>query len=329
MIKVLDSIARFIGNTPTYDICCDKYDLFVKLEYYNYSGSIKDRPALNILRNAIQQKKIEKGSAIVESSSGNFAIALASICARLSLRFIAVIDPVINSHYERLLNVLCHEVVKVSERDETGGYLLTRLKTVKSILSKDSNIFWTNQYENRDNYLAYFDGLGAEIGLQIPHLDYAFIGVSTGGTITGLSRRLKEIYPNIRIIAVDIVGSVIFGGKPAKRYISGIGASIVSPVLQMAKIDEVVYVSQAEVLDGCHALLQKYSLFGGASTGAVYSAVQTYFSGKEQRRKPKVLFLCTDKGTGYLDTVYDNEWNDWLRKISENIKSSEENVIHP
>jgi cysteine synthase A len=61
----------------------------------------------------------------------------------------------------------------------------------------------------------------------------------------------------------------------------------------------------------------------------VYSAVQTYFSGKEQRRKPKVLFLCTDKGTGYLDTVYDNEWNDWLRKISENIKSSEENVIHP
>lgn len=328
MIQQLNKIGSLIGNTPTVELTMDGINLYAKLEYYNFSGSIKDRPAYNIIRNAVMNGEINENSTIIESSSGNFALALASICARLGIRFIAVIDPVINNLNEKLLNLLCYRVIKVWQRDITQGYLLTRLNLIHSMCSENPDYYWTNQYENPGNYMSYYNGLGVEIGDSFENLDYAFIGVSTCGTITGLSRRLKERFPGIRIIAVDIQGSVIFGGAPQKRSISGIGASMASPVLKEAIIDEVLYVSQLEIVEGCDELLKRHILFGGGSAGAGYAAVKKYFRNKAFNKKPNVLFLCPDKGMAYLDNVYDAEWKRQLTGNTQKTSNPENYAVH-
>lgn len=317
MIDNLKKIEPLIGRTPIRKLQFPGLDLYVKIEYNNFSGSIKDRAAYYILREAILTGKIERDTTIVESSSGNFAIALASMCAVLGVRFIPVIDPNVSPMYERMLKLFTREVVKVSEPDTAGGYLKMRLKTVKEIC-RSPNHFWTNQYENVNNYWAYYYGLGQEICDTFRDLDYIFVAVSSGGTITGLSRKLKEHYRNIKVIAVDVEGSVIFNRPPQKRFISGLGSSIVPPILKDAIVEEVINVPQLEIVKGCHDLLHDQQIFGGASTGAVYQAIQSYFETRDLKRshRPTVLFLCADRGNGYIETIYDK---DWVRSLSEKI----------
>lgn len=304
----LSGIKNFIGNTPLRQLADDKMELFVKLEYTNYSGSIKDRAVFNILSNAIASGLVDERTTIVESSSGNFAISLASMCRTLGLRSIVVIDPNINADYEKALNVLANKVVKVTRRDNTGGFLLTRIETVEDICASRKNVYWTNQYENPSNFLAYYNGLGVEICENMQQLNYAFIGVSTCGTIAGISKRLKEHFPGIKIVAVDIDGSIIFGKAPKKRHISGLGSSKVPPLLNEASIDDVVMVSESHIVDGSRALLTDHAIFGGASAGAMYYAASHYFDHLQLSYKPTCLFLCPDKGTAYLDNIYSTDW---------------------
>src|SRR5439155_5057997 len=147
-----------------------------------------------------------------------------------------------------------------------------------------------------------------EICAEFDSLDYAFIGVSTAGTISGVSRRLKEQYPNIRIIAVDAEGSAIFGATPHKRHIPGIGSSIVPPLLRYAKIDDVVWVPERETVQACRELLMTHGLFVGGSSGSAFAAVKRYAAKMPAYQHPTVLFLCADRGTPYLDTVFDPNW---------------------
>jgi N-(2-amino-2-carboxyethyl)-L-glutamate synthase len=304
----LSGIKSFIGNTPLKQLEDEKTNLFVKLEYTNYSGSIKDRAVFNILSNAISKGLVNEKTTIVESSSGNFAISLALMCRTLGLKSIVVIDPNINVDYEKALNVLADKVVKVQQRDETGGFLLTRLQTVEEICTTKKNVYWTNQYENPFNFLAYHNGLAVEICDAMPVLDYAFIGVSTCGTIAGISKRLKEHYNSVRIVAVDIEGSIIFGNEPRKRHISGLGSSKVPPLLSQADIDDVVMVSEAHIVKGSRMLLRDHAIFGGASAGAMYYAARHYFNETPLSYKPSCLFLCPDKGHAYLDNIYNADW---------------------
>jgi len=308
MISRLEAIKPFIGQTPLKELDLDNVKLFAKLEYTNLTGSIKDRPAYRILWEALSEKKIDSNTTIIESSSGNFAIALSIMCRNLGIKFIAVIDPVINQEYEKLLCLLCYKVIKVTEIDETGGYLLNRIKVVKEYCEQHENVFWPNQYDNYYNYLSYYEGLSLEVHRSFPKLDYIFVGVSSGGTITGLSLRLKELYPSIKVIGVDVEGSVIFGGKPQKRFISGLGASKSSSILSNAKIDEVVIIPQMAIVTGCEELLNEQVIFGGGSSGAVYYAIKQYFADKYIHDKPIVLFMCPDKGTAYMNTIYKENW---------------------
>src|SRR5258708_32352212 len=148
----------------------------------------------------------------------------------------------------------------------------------------------------------------SEIRADFDALDYVFIGVSTAGTIAGVSRRLKEHYPRIRVIAVDTEGSAIFGGAPRKRHIPGIGSSIVPPLLSQAKIDDVVLVSERETVDACRELLTSHGLFVGGSSGTAFAAVKRYAARIPADQHPTVLFLCAYRGTPYLDTVFDPAW---------------------
>src|SRR5216117_2315993 len=307
LVTRLEQLRNTLRPTPHVPLAVEGMNLFAKLEYVNPVGSIKDRPAYWILKRAAERGEICEETTVIESSSGNFASALAAFTQLVGLRFIPVVDPNISSTYESFLRRICPTVVKVEERDDTGGFLKTRLEMVKHLCATIPNAYWTNQYGNPDAVEAHYKLTAGEICAAFDSLDYVFIGVSTWGTIAGLSRRLKEHYPRIRVIAVDSEGSVIFGGAPRKRHIPGVGSSIVPPLLSHATIDDVVLVPERETVAACRELLLTHGLFAGGSSGTVYAAVKRYAT-RMTGRCPKVLFVCADRGTPYLDTVFDPTW---------------------
>src|SRR5262245_58307990 len=201
-------LRNILRPTPHVPLVMRGMNLFAKLEYVNPIGSIKDRTAYWILRRAAERGQIRENTTVIESSSGNFAAALATFTHLVGLQFIPVIDPKIAPTYESFLRRICPTVVKVEDPDDNGGYLKTRLATVERLCATTPDSYWTNQYGNIDALEAHYLLTGGEICAEFDTLDYAFIGVSTAGTIAGLSRRLKERYPKVRIIAVDTEGSV-------------------------------------------------------------------------------------------------------------------------
>ncbi len=304
----LEEIRKAIGGTPLLRLVEEGLDLHVKLETHNLTGSIKDRPALHILTRALDQGLVDRDTVVVESSSGNFAIALATICRALDIEFVPVIDININPANERVLRTLCDRVELVTERDKTGGCLLTRLARVEEMCEEIPNSYWPNQYANPWNAESHHLGTGTEICDQLPRLDYFFVAVSSGGTVTGTSQIIKQRFPAARIVAVDIEGSVIFGSEPKKRYIPGMGSSMRPSILDGARIDEAVHVAEPDVVCGCRDLYTRHGLFLGGSTGTVYQAIRSYFSSRQLDRRPVVAFVAPDGGMPYLDTVYDPAW---------------------
>ncbi|MEO3814903.1 2,3-diaminopropionate biosynthesis protein SbnA [Sphaerisporangium sp. B11E5] len=301
------SLSASMPPTPLMPLHDERLDLFAKLEFSNFSGSAKDRSALWILRQAILRDQVTENSVLVESSSGNFAIALASFCASLGLRFVPVIDPNVNRPTENFLRTISTRVDKVHDLDDTGGYLKSRLRRVQQLRAELADCYWPNQYANVDGADAHYRLTGAELCDTLDRVDYLFVGVGTGGTIAGLSRRLKEAYPYLRVIAVDVAGSVIFGGAPGRRRIPGIGSSIVPPLLERALIDDVMVVSEAESIAGCNLLWRRHGIFAGGSSGSVYAAIRRHFADYRGPR-PRVVFLCADRGNAYADTVYNPQW---------------------
>src|SRR3989440_2709589 len=308
LVTRLEQLGKMLRPTPHVPLAVEGMQLFAKLEYVNPIGSIKDRPAFWILKRAAERGEICDETTVIESSSGNFASALAAFTRLVGLRFIPVIDPNISGAYEALLRRLCDRVVKVEERDDTGGFLKTRLRMVTQLCATTRHAYWTNQYANPDAVDAHYHLTAGDICAAFDSLDYVFIGVSTGGTIAGVSRRLKECYPKVRIIAGDTEGSVIFGGTPQKRHIPGVGSSIVPPLLSQAAIDDVVLIPERETVAACRELLVTHGLFAGGLSGTAFAAVKRYASKLARSRRPTVLFLCADRGTPYLDTVFDPTW---------------------
>jgi N-(2-amino-2-carboxyethyl)-L-glutamate synthase len=308
LLTRLDQLGRTLRPTPHVPLAVEHMNLFAKLEYVNPVGSIKDRPAYWILKRAAERGEICDETTVIESSSGNFASALAAFTRLVGLKFIPVIDPNISGTYESFLRRTCARVVKVADRDDTGGFLKTRLQMVEHLCATVPHAYWTNQYGNPDAVEAHYELTAGDICAEFASLDYVFIGVSTGGTIAGMSRRLKERYPNVRIIAVDTQGSVIFGDTPRQRHIPGVGSSIVPPLLSQARIDDVVLIPEREAAAACRELLLTHGLFAGGSSGTVFAAVKRYATRMRGPRRPTVLFLCADRGTPYLDTVFDPAW---------------------
>ncbi len=308
LVTRLEQLRKILRPTPHVPLAVEGMRLFAKLEYVNPVGSIKDRPAYWILKRAAERGDIRDDTTVIESSSGNFAAALAAFTHLVGLKFIPVIDPNIAGAYESFLRRLCPTVVKVEDRDETGGFLKTRLRMVEHLCATIPNAYWTNQYGNLDAVEAHYELTAGEICADFDSLDYVFIGVSTAGTIAGMSRRLKERYPNVRIIAADTQGSAIFGDAPRKRHIPGVGSSIVPPLLSHARIDDVVLIPERETVAACRDLLTTHGLFAGGSSGTVFAAVKRYTARMPEARRPTVLFVCADRGTPYLDTVFDPTW---------------------
>ncbi len=308
----MDLLQERIGNTQILPLDHETVDLFVKIENQNFMGSVKARAAYTIIRNAVENDLIQQETCVIEASSGNFAVSCAAICKMIGAKFVAVIDPLINRSYEKLIEFFSHDVIKVRQKDVNQGYLLTKLEAVRDYCEHNPNGYWLYQYENDNNFNAHYFGTAEEIIDKFPVLDYAFIAVATGGTISGISCRLKEYYPNIKIIAVDAEGSVIFGGRPKPRYIPGMGSGIKPPLVHRADINEVIRVAEKDTITACHDLFFNHGLFLGGSSGTVYHGVKTYFHDRVFAGRPKVLFLSPDGGHGYVDNIFDREWVTWF-----------------
>jgi cysteine synthase A len=311
-----DSVLECIGNTPLVKLNRlfpqPGVEVLAKLEFMNPGGSMKDRPARYIIEKGLADGSIPRGAHLVESSSGNFGIALA-IAARVhGLTFTCVVDPKTTPANIAILHQLGVGVDTVDEPDDGGGYLQNRIRRVQELLREMPAALWVNQYANNRNWQAYYHGTGAEISEKLVRPpDYLFAAVSTTGSILGCARRLRERFPDLRVFAVDAAGSVIFGGPPGHREVPGIGASRVPELLQPEEIDEVVVVDDFEAAHACRALLKTEGIFAGGSTGFVVAAICRTLP--ELLRPCRIVTIFPDRGDRYLDLMYDDEWLAGLR----------------
>lgn len=305
-----------IGNTPIFKIDDSENDIYLKFEGTNSFGSSKDRAAIYVLNKLYKERKINKDTTLIESSSGNMGIALAATCKKLGNRFICIIDPHISPINEYLIKNMEAETIKVTEADSNNSYLKTRLKTVNKLLSEIPNSYWFNQYGNPLVCEAY-EEIGKEMVRDLKDVEYVFVAVSSAGTIGGVSKAVKKYNPNIKVIAVDVFGSKVFDKETTKkRFLSGIGSSIQAENLSRAQIDEIVLVSEKEAIISCQELLNKHLIFAGGSSGCVYTAIKHYIE-KNNLKNAKVIGLLNDRGDRYFKTVYSEEW------VKENFGSEE------
>lgn len=320
--NIKNSIKECIGNTPMVYLhklfANDRVKVMAKLEFMNLGGSMKDRPARYFIEQAMKEGMIQQDTHLIESTSGNLGIALAMLARFYNLSFTCVVDPKISKVNLRFIERLGANVVMVTTPDDQGGYLKTRIQKVQELLKTTKNSFWINQYANENNWRAHYHGTGEEIVQQLiangERADVLLAPVSTTGSIMGTGRRLRKQFPNLKVVAVDATGSVIFGAPPAAREIPGIGSSRVPELLQQDEIDDVIYVNDYESAMGCRELLDKEGIFAGGSTGSVITALQKIIP--TLRSDTRIVTIFPDRGDRYLDLVYDNEWVSKLKTKS-------------
>lgn len=310
--EIGEGVLGTIGRTPLVKLQRlfpgDEAVVFGKLEALNPGGSIKDRPAKAVLEAALASGDLAPGSVVVESSSGNMGIGLAQACRYYGLRFICVVDSKTTHQNLSILRAYGAEIDRVTEPDpETGELLQARLHRVQALLEKIPGSFWPNQYANHNNPAAHRSTTMREICEALDgRVDYLFVGTSTCGTIRGCAEYVEGHGLATRVVAVDALGSRIFGDQQATRRIPGLGAGIQPPLCAPELIDDVVHVDDVDCILGCHLLAEREAILAGGSSGGVVSAALRY----RPRFEPgsRCVLILPDRGERYLDTIYDEVW---------------------
>jgi N-(2-amino-2-carboxyethyl)-L-glutamate synthase len=310
-MMVKEGVLSAIGGTPLVRLTRVmpnlSFNLFAKLEYLNPGGSIKDRPAMDIITQAIKSGDIRPGTVVVESSSGNMGIGIAQVCSYYGLKFICVVDPKTLEQNIRLLKGYGAEVDVVTEPDpETGEFLQARIERVKSLVSSIENSFWPDQYSNLYNSQAHHRTMREISEALDGRVGRLFCATSTCGTLRGCAEYARNSLTQTKVIAVDAIGSIIFGGPNRKRLIPGHGASIRPQLFQDGLADGHVLVSDQDCVIGCRRLARREALLCGGSSGGVLMAVD-----RLRHQIPagsNCVILLADRGERYLDTIYSDEW---------------------
>src|SRR3712207_6129097 len=179
------------------------------------------------------------------------------IAASRGYRFLCVTDPRCNLSTRRLMEALGSQVHIISEPDPVGGFLGARIDFVRSICASDDRYVWLNQYTNPGNWRAHYRTTAPAIAHDFPQLDVLFVGAGTTGTLMGCARWFREHRPEVRIVAVDVVGSASFGGPASARMIPGLGMGVRPPLLDESYVDELVMVEEADTVRACHRLARR------------------------------------------------------------------------
>lgn len=288
---IVKSIDELIGNTP---VIYNK-GIYIKLEYFNASGSVKDRPAKWMVEGMEKDGRLKPGDTIVEPTSGNTGISLAMIGASKGYKVVLVMPDTMSKERRDIMRAYGAELILTpGEQGMTGA-----IEEAKRLV-REKGYVMPQQFANEYNVLAHEESTAKEIIKDFKELDFFVSGIGTGGTITGVSKIIKKYYENVKIIGVEPVESpIISKGEKGSHKIQGIGAGFVPEILDLDVVDEVVTVSSEDAKNATISAA-KEGLFLGISSGA---AIKVGLDLLEKYGKDKkILVIAPDGGLKYLST---------------------------
>ncbi len=301
--NIYDDITQLVGRTPLVRLRRLGKDLpgevVVKLESSNPLSSVKDRIGLNMIRAAEEEGKIGPDTVLVEPTSGNTGIALAFVCAARGYKLVLTMPESMTLERRKLLKSLGAELHLTPA---TGG-MKAAIEAARELVSSNPNYLMLQQFENPANPQVHFDTTAEEIWADTAGgIDILVAGVGTGGTITGVSRLLKDRKPGFKAVAVEPVDSpVLSGGEPGPHKIQGIGAGFVPGVMDMTLVDEVITARIEDAVETARRLGREEGILGGISAGAnVWAALQV--AAREENRGRLIVTVICDTGERYLST---------------------------
>ena len=304
-MKIYDSVTELVGRTPLLKV--NNYirqnqleaDILTKLECMNPAGSAKDRVGLNMILDAEARGVLKPGATIIEPTSGNTGIGLASAAAARGYRVVLTMPDSMSAERIALLRAYGAELVLTpGERGMAGA-----IEKANELASATPGSFVPGQFENPDNPDAHYRTTGPEIWQDTAgKVDLFVAGVGTGGTITGVGRYLKEQNPHIRIVGVEPADSaVLSGGQPGPHGLMGIGAGFVPKALDTSVYDEIIPVTSEEAYEAARAMAKTEGVLVGITSGAALHAA-TLLARRPENKGKTIVALLPDTGERYLST---------------------------
>lgn len=300
--KPVDNIVEVIGNTPVVKLNKvvdeDIADVYVKLEYQNPGGSVKDRIALAMIEEAEKAGKIKPGDTIVEPTSGNTGIGLAFVCAAKGYKAVFTMPETMSQERRNLLKAYGAELVLTPGSEAMKG----AIKKAKE-LKEEHGYYEPQQFENPANPRVHELTTGLELVQQFEGktIDSFLAGVGTGGTLSGAGKVLKENYPDINLVAIEPEDSpVLSGGEPGPHKLQGLGAGFIPDTLDENIYDEVVQVGNETAMDMARKVAKEEGILCGISSGAaIYAAIE---KAKQLGKGKTVVTVLPSNGERYLST---------------------------
>jgi len=304
-LKIYNNAAETIGNTPLVRFSAyanhvgAQAEILAKLEYRNPAGSAKDRVGFEMLREAMESGRINKNSVIIEPTSGNTGIGIASVAAQMGLKVIITMPETMSLERRKLLAAYGAELVLTDGSKGMAGAIEKANELAKTI----ENSFIPAQFDNPANADAHYKTTGPEIWADTDgKVDIFVAGVGTGGTITGVGRYLKEKNPDVRIIAVEPADSPFLSqGRAGAHGLQGIGAGFVPKILDTDIYDEIITVTTDEAYETARQTVKTEGILIGVSSGAALYAA-TLVAEREENKAKKIVVLLPDGGERYMST---------------------------
>ena len=308
---IINNILEAIGKTPIVKLnkigLKLECNLFAKCEFFNPGGSVKDRIGYNMVLEAEKDGRIKPGDVLIEPTSGNTGIGLALAAAVKGYKMIITMPEKMSQEKEVVLKALGAEIVR-TPTEAAWNDPDSHIEIAKKMQKEISNAHILDQYANPSNPEAHYEFTAQEIIDDFPNgLDMIVAGVGTGGTITGIAKRLKEKYPNIVVIGVDPFGSILGGGDKVYPYkVEGIGYDFFPDVLNNKLIDKYIKVNDEDSFKTSRLLIKKEGLLCGGSCGtATFAALQ---AAKKLNKNQNCLVILPDSIRNYMSKFVNDNW---------------------
>jgi cysteine synthase A len=298
-LRVSDDITKLVGDTPMLQlkklVPAGSADIFVKLEYLNPGGSVKDRAAIGLIERAEREGKLRPGGTIIEATAGNTGIGLALIGVNRGYKVRMFVPERFSEEKVLIMRALGAEVTRTPEAEGMKG----AIQRANELMATDSSAFMTAQFENPANPDYHYQTTAREIFEQMEgRIDAITVGSGTAGTFTGLARFLKERLPKVYTVAVETQGSVLGGGQPGPHKVEGIGASFIPGNFDASVCDEIMMVTDDQAFGMVKELAAREGVLGGSSSGAnVFAALKV---AKKLGAGKRVVTLIPDSAERYL-----------------------------